>query len=155
MFKAIALLALVVCAFAADPLMEVKSIIRNDQCGIQGLENLRPKIEEQVSILKQSPENAAAKAELLALMEEAKTVYDECGMTKKVEPVLGDAIKAAGIGFLLASNCSKDVGMVLLILDQVIQDHSEIMPDVILSIFLYILGRQAVADCEQFIHFVW
>lgn len=53
----------------------------------------------------------------MALIEDVKSVYDTCAMNKKVEPVLGDAVKAAGVGFLLASNCFKDVGAVLLIAD--------------------------------------
>lgn len=95
-----------------------------------------------------------AKAELLALINDAKQVYDSCSISKKVEPVLGDAVEAAGVGFLLASNCFKDVGIVLLIGDSIIQDPKDITNDVIVLIFLYILGRQGYADCEKFIHFV-
>jgi len=90
----------------------------------------------------------------LSLIDDVKSIYDECGINKKVEPVLGDAVQAAGVGFLLASNCFKDVGAVLLIADSVIQDPSSVTNDVIVLIFLYILGRQGLADCEQFIHFV-
>ena len=95
-----------------------------------------------------------AKAELLALINDVKQVYDSCNINKKVEPVLGDAIEAAGVGFLLASNCFKDVGAVLLIADSIIQDPTSITNDIIVLIFLYILGRQGYADCEKFIHFV-
>ena len=95
-----------------------------------------------------------AKAELLALINDAKQVYDSCNIDKKVQPALGDAVEAAGVGFLLASNCFKDVGAVLLIADSVIQDPSSITNDVIVLIFLYILGRQGYADCEKFIHFL-
>lgn len=103
----------------------------------------------------QNPNDLKAKAELLALIEDVKSIYDECGINKKVEPALGDAVEAAGIGFLLASNCFKDVGAVLLIADSVIQDPSSITNDVIVLIFLYILGRQGYADCEKFINFVF
>ncbi len=96
-----------------------------------------------------------AKAELLALVNDVKEIYDECGINKKVEPVLGDAVEAAGVAFLLASNCFKDVGAVLLIADSVIQDPSSAVNDVIVLIFLYILGRQGYADCEKFIHFLF
>jgi hypothetical protein len=54
----------------------------------------------------------------------------------------------------LASNCFKDVGAVLLIADSVIQDPSSVVNDVVVAIFLYILGRQGLADCEKFIHFL-
>lgn len=96
-----------------------------------------------------------AKAELLAMINDVKEIYDGCGINKKVEPVLGDAVEAAGVAFLLASNCFKDVGAVLLIADSVIQDPSSITNDVIVLIFLYILGRQGYADCEKFIHFLF
>lgn len=154
MSKALILIALIACAFAADPLAPLRTVVNQDQCTMNGLEALKPKIQAQIDILKANSQDAAAKAELLTLVEEAKAVYDECGMTKKVEPMLGDAVEAAGVAFLLASNCTKDVGIVLLVLDSIIQDPKDIAGDVILSIFLYILGRQGVADCAQFIHFI-
>ena len=96
-----------------------------------------------------------AKAELLAMINDVQSVYDSCGINKKVEPVLGDAVEAAGVSFLLASNCFKDVGAVLLIADSIIKDPSSLTNDVIVLIFLYILGRQGYADCEKFIHFIF
>ena len=95
-----------------------------------------------------------AKSRLLALIDDAQAVYDGCATHKKVEPVLGDAIKAAGMGFLLASNCFKDVGMVLLILDTIVEDPKNLTNDIVVLIFVYLLGRQGYADCEQFIHFI-
>ena len=154
MSKAIILIALIACTFAVDPLAQIKSIVNQDQCGVNGIESLKPKMTQQIALLKENSENAVAQAELMALIEEAKNVYDGCGLTQKVEPMLGDAVKAAGVAFLLASNCFKDVGMVLLILDSIIEDPKDITNDVIVGIFLYILGRQGVADCEQFIHFI-
>ena len=105
-------------------------------------------------VLSQNPEDLAAKAELLALVQKAKDIFEECGIQNKVEPVLGDAVKAAGIGFLLASNCFKDVGAVLLITDSIIEDPSDVTNDVIVLIFVALLGRQAYADCQQFIGYV-
>jgi hypothetical protein len=90
----------------------------------------------------------------LALVQKAKAIFDECGIQQKVEPVLGDAVKAAGIGFLLASNCFKDVGAVLLIADSIIEDPSDVTNDVVVLIFVALLGRQAYADCSQFINFI-
>jgi len=51
------------------------------------------------------------------LIKKAQNVFNECEIDKKVEPVLEDAVKDTGIGFLLAANCFKDVGAVLLIGD--------------------------------------
>lgn len=95
-----------------------------------------------------------AKAKLIALIEDAKDVYEGCNLKGKVDPVLGDAVKAAGMAFLLASNCFKDVGIVLLIVDSIVEDPKDITNDIIVLIFVAILGRQGYADCEQFIHFI-
>lgn len=95
-----------------------------------------------------------AKTRLLGLIDDAQAVYDQCGTNKQVQPVLGDAVKAAGMAFLLASNCFKDVGMVLLILDTVIEDPSDKVNDIIVLIIVAILGKQGYNDCEQFIHFI-
>lgn len=95
-----------------------------------------------------------AKTELLALIDDVQSVYDSCNLNKKIQPALGDAVEAAGIAFLLASNCFKDLGALLLIGDSIIQDPTNITNDVIVVIILYIMGRQGIADCEQFIHYI-
>lgn len=96
-----------------------------------------------------------AKAELLALIDDAQAIAESCNLNKKVQPILGDAVEAAGMGFLLASNCFKDIGALLLIGDTIIQDPSNITNDVIVVIILYIMGRQGMNDCEQFLHFIF
>jgi hypothetical protein len=58
------------------------------------------------------------------------------------------------MAFLLASNCFKDVGIELLLVDTVIQDPKDYTNDVVVAIFGYILGRQAYKDCAQFEHFI-
>ncbi len=82
-----------------------------------------------------------------------KEVYNAC-KEANIEPVLGDAIENTGIAFLLASNCTKDIGAVLLIGDTIIQDPKNITNDIIVLIFVALLGRQGVADCSQFWHFI-
>jgi hypothetical protein len=54
-------------------------------------------------------------------MGEAKTISEECHLNQKFEPELGDVIEATGISFLLASNCFKDVGIVFLLADTIVQ----------------------------------
>lgn len=88
------------------------------------------------------------------MIEEVKTIADKCNINKKIEPAVGDAVKAAGIGFLLASNCTKDIGILLLIADEIIQDPTDIVGDIFILIFVYILGRQSFHDCAQFIHYI-
>ena len=148
------ILGLVVCSLAVTPFDTVKEVITNDECGVHGLETIKPRLQNKLEEVRSNPNNMKAKTELLALIEDVKSVYDSCGINKKVEPVLGDAVEAAGISFLLASNCFKDVGAVLLIADEIIQDPSNIAEDAIILIFLYILGRQGLSDCQQFINFI-
>lgn len=95
-----------------------------------------------------------AKTKLIALINDAKEVYEGCNLDDKVQPLLKDPVKAAGMAFLLASNCFKDVGMVLLIVDTIFEDPKNITNDIIVLIFVALLGRQGYADCEQFIHFI-
>ena len=96
-----------------------------------------------------------AKAELLGLIDDAQSIAESCNLNKKIQPALGDAVEAAGVGFLLASNCFKDVGALLLIGDTIIQDPTNVTNDVIVVIVLYIMGRQGMADCEQFLHYIF
>ena len=43
---------MIVCA-VADPFDEIKTIVQRDQCGTDGLQTIRPKIENEIAILKQ------------------------------------------------------------------------------------------------------
>lgn len=157
----ILIIGLVACTFAATPFDTVKELVENDACGLHGMETLRPKLENKIQEVKsvninlfQNPNDFAARAELMALIEDAKSVYESCQINKKVEKQYGDWVEALGVSFLLASNCFKDIGIVLLIGDSIIQDPTDIVNDVIISIFLYILGRQGIADCQKFIGFI-
>lgn len=123
----IVMIALAVVSMA-DPFAEIKNIIRKDECQISKMEEIKPKIEQQLQLLKevhpQSTQNKNdfnAKTELIGLVQQAKAVYNECDLDNKVQPALGDVVEATGIAFLLASNCSKDVGIVFLLADSIIQ----------------------------------
>lgn len=157
----ILIIGLVACTFAATPFDTVKELVQNDACGLHGMETLRPKLENKIQEVKsvninlfQNPNDFTARAELMAMIEDAKSVYESCQINKKVEKQYGDLVEAIGVSFLLASNCFKDVGIVFLIADSIIQDPTDVVNDVIISIFLYILGRQGVADCQKFIGFI-
>ena len=91
--------------------------------------------------------------EVIALMEKGKKMLDKCNEGKAPIKV-GDAVEWEGTAFLLASNCFKDVGIVLLLADTIVQNPSDYVQDVMVAIFEYLLGRQAVADCKQFEHFI-
>lgn len=146
-------LTLMVTSFAMT-FDEAKGLIENDQCATKVMTQLQSQIEAKVTEMKENPNNLAAKAELSALIEQVKAAYDSCDGQKTTEPVLGDPIKAAGVGFLLASNCFKDVGVLLLIVDTIVQDPTNVANDIIVLIITFIMGRQGYADCEQFIHYI-
>lgn len=80
-------------------------------------------------------------------------MLDKCNENKPAVKV-GDIVEWDGVAFLLASNCFKDVGIELLLADTVIQNPTDYTNDVVVAIFGYILGRQMVADCSQFEHFI-
>ena len=43
---------LLVCSLA-DPLEEIKSIVERDECSMNGLQTIRPKIHNEITILKE------------------------------------------------------------------------------------------------------
>lgn len=86
-------------------------------------------------------------------MQKGKAMLDKCNAAKP-QPKFGDVVEWEGVAFLLASNCFKDVGIELILADTVIQNPKDYTNDVIVAIFGYLLGRQAVADCSQFEHYI-
>ena len=92
--------------------------------------------------------------ELTELVEKVKAIYQSCNMGEKLEPVVGDALENTGIAFLLASNCFKDLGILCLIGDTVVKDPKNWKNDVIVTIFIVLLGKQGMADCGQFLNFI-
>lgn len=90
---------------------------------------------------------------MIALLEKSKKLLAKCNENKPVIKV-GDVVEWDGMAFLLASNCFKDVGIELLLVDTIIQDPTDYVNDVMVGIFAYILGKQGVADCSTFEHFI-
>lgn len=152
---------LLVAAMSVKTFDKVKDLLKEDTCAVDAMALIQPEIETVVAqlkavrlVLSQNPQDLKAKTELLALVEKVRAVYEACELNKKVDPVLGDIVEAGGVGFLLASNCFKDVGIVLLLADTVVQDPTDYTNDTIVLIFLYILGRQGYGDCQQFVNFI-
>ena len=153
--RLIALLFVVaIVAASADPFAAVRTMIKNDECSINRMEEIRPQIEQQLQLLQENKNNLEAKAELIALIQKAKAVSVDCDLNNKIQPALGDIVEATGVGFLLLSNCSKDIGIVFLLLDSVIQAPTDWVNDVMIAIFGAILGKQGYKDCSQFINFI-
>lgn len=48
----IVVFALLACTFAATPFEQIKDVIQQDQCGMQAMETIRPKLENKIEELK-------------------------------------------------------------------------------------------------------
>lgn len=157
--KAILFACLLVTLLAVNPLEKYEALARQDDCVANVFDLIKPeidaKLEELKSVLPAPIQNKdlSLQVEVLALLEKGKTMLDKCN-SNKPQPVFGDIVEYDGVAFLLASNCFKDVGIVLLLADTVVQNPTDYTNDVIVAIFGYLLGRQGYADCAQFEHFI-
>jgi hypothetical protein len=146
------LIALFVLSASASSLDQIKNIYQNDKCVTDELDLIKPMIQEKITILKANKNDIVAKTDLITLVRQLQSKIESCGTLSA--PKLGDAVEATGIAFLLASNCFKDVGIVFLIADDIVQDASDITNDIIVTIIVGILGYQGYKDCSQFINFI-
>ncbi len=48
----ILIVGLVACTFAATPFDQIKEIVQKDECGINAMETIRPKLENKIQELK-------------------------------------------------------------------------------------------------------
>jgi hypothetical protein len=157
--KAILIACFLVAILAVNPLEKYEALARQDDCVANVFDLIKPEIDAKLGELKTVPfapiqnKDLSLQVEVLALLEKGKTMLDKCNANKP-QPVFGDVVEWDGIAFLLASNCFKDVGVVLLLADTVVQNPTDYTNDVIVAIFGYLLGRQGVADCSQFEHFI-
>jgi hypothetical protein len=150
--KSIVFACLLVVLLAVNPLDQYKTLVNQDDCASKTIELIKPEIDAKLAELKDNS-NLKLQVEVLALMEKGKQMLDKCESSKTI-PKFGDAVEWEGVSFLLASNCFKDVGIELILADSVVQAPTDYTNDLIVAIFGYILGRQAVKDCEQFYNFV-
>lgn len=151
--KAIILAVLIVFTLAVDPLANLKAAVKENTCASETLKNIKPEIDAKLAELKKDQQNDKLQVEVIALMEKGRKMLEACDM-KFEEPIVGDKIEATGVAFMLASNCFKDVGIVLILADTVVQSPKDWVNDVMIAIFGYILGNTAKKDCKQFIHFI-
>ena len=157
--KAIIFASLLVCLLAVSPLDKLNAVARQDTCAANVLDLIKPEIDAKLEELKnvhlQSSQNQNLNmlVDTLALMEKGKKMLDACEANKPAVKV-GDVVEWDGVALLLASNCFKDAGIELLLADTVIQDPKDYTNDIVVAIFGYILGIQAVKDCAQFEHFI-
>ena len=139
----VAILALlVVCLFAsADKYVE---LLGKDSCAAKVISTIKPEITTAVAGMKSFED----KVELTALVSKAQTMMEACPQPT-YSPANADIIEKEGIELLLASNCEKDAGIMLLLGDEIKKDPKNIPQDLILGLFEVILFKQASADCKQ------
>lgn len=154
--KAIIFATLLVCLFAAN----VQDIInQQDECTVNVFNLIKPEIDAKFEEIKNvknqfiQNKDLSSEVEALALIEKGKKMLSKCNENKAPIKV-GDIVEWDGYAFLLASNCFKDIGIELLLIDTVIQVPTDYPNDFFVAIFAFILGRQGFEDCKQFEHFI-
>ena len=152
LFRSIVFATLLVCLLAVSPFEKAMEVARQDECVAKTFDLVKPEIDAKLEQLKNN-NDLKLQVEVLSLLEKGKKMLDKCNENKPAVKV-GDVVEWEGVAFLLASNCFKDVGIVLLLADTVIQHPTDYTNDIIVAIFGYLLGKQALADCKQFEHFI-
>lgn len=46
------IVGLLACAFAASPFDQVKAVVQNDACGVQGMQNIEPRLASKIEELR-------------------------------------------------------------------------------------------------------
>ena len=102
-----------------------------------------------------------AKLSLKGLMQTMKTAIECLGNVYNVETKsksVHSVLQAIGMSSLYASNCEKDVGMVFLLLDNIVQQVQSEKKDwvgiVVESFMEYVVGQQTYGDCKDFYEYV-
>lgn len=83
-----------------------------------------------------------------------KAAYAECDNSEMKAASLDAILNNLGVGNMLISQCSKDLGGYFLILDSIVEDPKDITNDIFGLIFSSLMGKQAYADCGQLIAFL-
>ena len=167
MFKQISLVffILMTTCQSTDLLTSVKSFFHKNQCLnenlIAPLHSLWNKLEELNSVISfnstmsDQQERILLAKELVNLMTQTKEIKLMCNLDQELISLHDDWLQSAGYLFLVASNCFKDVGAELLILDSVIQSFQEKnYTDALLNtVFMGVLGYQGIQDCKPLFDF--
>ena len=137
---------LLVCLFAVD-MQRYTELMGKDACAVKVLNNIMPEATELAKTYEQT-QNFQEKVEFLTLLSKVQKMMETCN--QEAAPVIADPIEDLAICLLLISNCAKDDGIILLLLDQIIKDKGKDIPeDIIVAIFEAILANQAYHDCAM------
>lgn len=135
---------LVVCLFASSVDKYVE-MMGKDSCAAKVITTLKSEIETVAN--KGDLKN---QVEILAVVSKGKEMMKACPQELPTTPNKHTPLYDVGVDFITLSNCAKDIGIECLLADEVAQDWHNVPQDVFIAIFLAILARQAVGDCEQF-----
>lgn len=79
-----------------------------------------------------------------------KVAYEACNINTKTHTngvsVL-NVLENLGVGNLLLSQCTQDLGGFFLILESIAEDPTDILSDVLLGIFTLLYGQKSYEDC--------
>ena len=150
--KAVIVACLCVVLLAITPLQKYEDLLRQDTCASKVLDTMQPEIKEKAEEFANA-ETLEKKVEVLALIHKGVEMMDKCFEGKKT-PSNAVWIEHDAISLLLASNCEKDAGMMLLLADEIKKDPKNIPQDIIIAIFEVILEKQTEADCKQAYNYI-
>ena len=139
---------LAVCLFASS-IDNYVNLVGKESCAGKVVTTLQSEIEA----VSAKASGMSEQAEILSIISKGKQMMDSCPQ-ETYSPANADIIEKDGIALLLGSNCEKDAGIMLLLGDTIVKDPKNYANDAIVLIFEGILGRQAIKECEQFIHYV-
>jgi hypothetical protein len=151
------IIAIIVAAVAASPreqfLAKGKEILNSNPCYKA---QIAPAVLDLASNIKayKSDNSFELLDVITSQIADIKINMDLCHINEVAEVAGADILEELGVGFLLLSNCSRDLGGVFLILDSIVQDPSDITNDIFALIFTGIIGYQAFNDCSTFINFL-
>ncbi|EAS05629.1 hypothetical protein TTHERM_00713220 (macronuclear) [Tetrahymena thermophila SB210] len=102
-----------------------------------------------------SIENLDQYETILAQVAELKAAYTMCNIQDKIPNTsVSKILQNLGVGDLLLSKCTQDLGGFFLIVSSIIEDHSNIPTDIVGVIAAALMGKSAYGDCGQFIAFL-
>ena len=148
----------------SDLVSKGKQLVTTNHCfdgKLQGLiSELRGDALAMFSIPKSEGESDVSPASAYLILKEKiqskvatlRAAFQECNLN----PTIGnsDWILLLGNAFILGSDCFKDVGTFLLILDTIVQDPTNITNMFFGVIFIHFVFKSGVANCNAFFEYI-
>ena len=92
---------------------------------------------------------------MMTQIAELKAAYTFCNISSSsTSNNLDSVLENLGVGNLLLSQCTQDLGGFFLILESIVSDPSDITNDIIGGLFGLMMGQKAYGECGQFLAFI-